>query len=276
MSDAYDVFRGTVLAYYKAHGRHDLPWRLPEPDGSFDPYKILVSEIMLQQTQVPRVLPKYSTFLGQFPTIAALARAPLGEVLVAWQGLGYNRRAKFLWQAAGMVAHESGGVFPRTRAELERLPGIGANTAGAILAYVYNEPAIFVETNIRTVFIHHFLRNQTSVPDGPIKDALQKVLQGLRGDGRYRVFFWALMDYGTYLKQTLGNAARLSSGYKRQSRFDGSPRQLRGRALRLLAAGPQDHTQLLSELADPRAAAVLRSLAAEGLIREHSQGYELP
>src|SRR5581483_10081855 len=108
-----ESFQQTIWQFYEAHGRHDLPWRLPAADGSFDPYTILVSEIMLQQTQVPRVMPKYSEFLATFPTAEALASVPLGPVLGVWNGLGYNRRAKFLWSAAKAITHEWQGVFPK-------------------------------------------------------------------------------------------------------------------------------------------------------------------
>ena len=158
-------FQQTVWEYYDQSGRHSLSWRLPEPDGRFNPYKIMVSEVMLQQTQVSRVIVKYQQFLELFPTVTDLARAELGQVLTAWQGLGYNRRAKFLWQAAQMVEAEFAGVFPQDQKELTRLPGIGINTAGAIMAYAYDQPVSFIETNIRTVFIHHFFHDQQAVPD---------------------------------------------------------------------------------------------------------------
>ncbi|HVU59879.1 MAG TPA: hypothetical protein VHC98_03515 [Candidatus Saccharimonadales bacterium] len=268
-----EQFRAVVYAYYRDHGRHDLLWRLPGADGSFDPYTILVSEIMLQQTQVPRVIPKFTTFLQQFPTADALAAAPLGEVLVAWQGLGYNRRAKFLWQAAHMVAGQFGGVFPHTAKELMRLPGVGANTAGAVLAYAHNVPALFVETNIRTVYIHHFFQDQTAVPDAAILELVAQTIDRHNP----REFYWALMDYGTYLKQTVGNLSRAGKGYATQSKFEGSLRQLRGKALRLLAAGPQREDALLEALGDVRGAAVVERLAAEGLIRRLGDGtYDLP
>ncbi|HET9174252.1 MAG TPA: hypothetical protein VFN56_03145, partial [Candidatus Saccharimonadales bacterium] len=146
---AITEFRAVVWRHYEAHGRHDLPWRQPNAAGRFDPYAITVSECMLQQTQVSRVLGKYQEFLAQFPTVAALANADLGAVLRVWSGLGYNRRAKFLWQTAQLVLSSSSQQFPRSLPELVALPGIGANTAGAILAYAFNEPAVFVETNIR-------------------------------------------------------------------------------------------------------------------------------
>lgn len=278
-------FIQTLRNYYQSYGRYDLPWRLPEANGLFDPYKILVSEIMLQQTQVPRVLPKYEAFIREFPTVQALAAAPLGVVLVAWQGLGYNRRAKYLWQAAQMVTGDFSGAFPRAQQTLSKLPGVGNNTAGAVMAYAYNEPVVFVETNIRTVYIHHFFHGQTGIAD---KDILALVAETLEtwirekhyndtsGSGLSRTFYWALMDYGTYLKQTVGNKSRASMSYAKQSTFTGSVRQLRGKVLRVLAAGPLGEAALVKLLSDERTHTVLAALANEGMVRRHNGLVELP
>lgn len=129
------AFQDTVWDYYRRHGRHDLPWRQPQTTGQFTAYPIVVSELMLQQTQVNRVIPKYEHFLQAFPTVKRLAAAPLSEVLTLWSGLGYNRRAKFLWQLAQRVVDDYKGTFPRELSSLVALPGIGPNTAGAVLAY---------------------------------------------------------------------------------------------------------------------------------------------
>jgi A/G-specific adenine glycosylase len=281
MNAAYDEFHRIVWSYYEAYGRHDLPWRLPGPNGSLDPYKILVSEIMLQQTQVSRVIVKYEAFLQAFPTVHALAAAPLGAVLIAWQGLGYNRRAKFLWETAKIVIQEYQGIFPQTCAELVSLPGIGTNTAGAMLAYAYDEPTVFVETNIRTVFIHHFFHDLLAVPDKEVlqivSDALPTVSEGAYTQaGQYRSWYWALMDYGTHLKQTIGNISRASKTYTKQSTFNGSVRQVRGKVLRLLAEGFHTQEQLITMLADDRTMDVLHRLTAEGMIRSLDGAYELP
>lgn len=267
-----EAFIETLYGYYRQYGRHDLPWRLPEADGSFDPYKILVSEIMLQQTQVPRVIPKYHEFLTRFPSFDPLADASLGDVLIAWQGLGYNRRAKFLWQAAQIVVREFGVTLPRDQLMLQKLPGIGHNTAGAILAYVYNEPAVFIETNIRTVYIHHFFHDQTGVTDQDILDLVEETLD----HANPREFYWALMDYGAYLKQTVGNLSRASKAYSKQSKFHGSLRQLRGKVLRQLAGGRQPEAVLLELLDDERAVDALDQLLEEGLIMKVNGHYRLP
>jgi A/G-specific adenine glycosylase len=265
-------FQDTVWEYYAAHGRHDLPWRQPAADGGFDPYMILVSEIMLQQTQVTRVWPKYVAFLEQFPDAATLARAPLGDVLVAWQGLGYNRRAKFLWQAAGMVMEQFDGRFPSSLKELIRLPGVGANTAGAVMAYAYDEPVAFVETNIRTVFIHHFFADATDVPD---REVLALVTAALPSDGSARQWYWALMDYGTHIKQTVGNTSRASRSYVRQSPFQGSRRQVRGAVIRELGVRGLSREALAERVNDPRLEEVLADLESEGLVRRSSRGWQL-
>jgi len=264
-------FQQEVWEYYAAHGRHDLPWRVPEADGTFDPYKILVSELMLQQTQVARVIPKYEQFLKQFPTVHDLAHAPLGDVLIAWQGLGYNRRAKFLWQAARMVVEDLNGQFPTIQKDLEKLPGVGRNTAGAISAYAYNQPVTFVETNIRTVFIHHFFQDQSSVPD---KEILQVVTQTLPAENP-REWYWGIMDWGVYLKQTHGNVSRHSKSYVKQSRFSGSKRQIRGRVLRLLGQRSHNFFELDACIADLRLKDVLHDLEREGMVHHNDSVYSL-
>lgn len=263
MADDVQSMRMAVWEFYRMSARNDLPWRQPEADGSFDPYKILVSEIMLQQTQVSRVAPKFAAFLQCFPTIERLAEAPLGEVLRAWQGLGYNRRAKFLWQAAHMIVDDLEGLLPRAATELVRLPGVGANTAGAILAYAFNQPAVFVETNVRTVCIYHCFRDESAVPDAQVQAAMRAAVAH---EPDPRDWYWAVMDYGTYLKQTIGNAARLSASYARQSTFAGSRRQLRGQVLRSLVDEPRTIAAMAVDADDPRLPGVIEALIDEGLI----------
>lgn len=268
----YADFLSTLESYYAQHGRHDLSWRLPLCDGSFDPYKILVSEIMLQQTQVPRVIPKYEAFVTQFPTVQSLANASLGDVLVAWQGLGYNRRAKFLWLAAQKIMQDFGGQLPDDQIMLESLPGVGANTAGAVRVYAFNEPAVFIETNIRTVYIHHFFQDESRVLDAAIRTVLAKTLNRFHP----RVFYWSLMDYGAYLKQTVGNVSQSSKAYAKQSKFAGSSRQIRGRVLRILAGGALSEAAILDRLHDTRAPTIIADLANEGLILKVNDHYRLP
>lgn len=258
MTNETTKFNEILMQYYADYGRYDLPWRQPEPDGRFDPYKIMVSELMLQQTQVARVIPKFNEFLINFPDVDHLATAPLSEVLLAWSGLGYNRRAKFLWQAAQSIT----GHFPQTSEDLVKLPGIGKNTAGAILAYAYNQPVLFLETNVRTVYIHHFFQDQIEVPDAEIVKTLAATLDQTNP----REFYWALMDYGTYLKKTVGNLSRYAKGYAKQSKFEGSRRQIRGQVLKFLATQSLTLPELADRIPDERLAAVVSDLLAEKLI----------
>ncbi len=263
-----ELFLEQVWEYYQRYGRHDLPWRIPQADSSFDPYTILVSELMLQQTQVARVIPKYRAFLAQFPTSKALASATLGEVLTQWQGLGYNRRAKFIRQAAKLVTER--GDFPTSTAELLELPGVGINTAGAIQAYAFNQPAIFIETNIRTVYIHHFLPQSEAIPDSTIRSLLTQTLD----TERPRDFYWALMDYGTWLKTNVRTNSQ-SKHYVRQSKFEGSKRQIRGYIIRALTAQPMSRAQLYAQLQDSRLDEVLRELEIEAMIVKKRTKYSL-
>lgn len=271
--DAQETRQFTALLRdsYNRHGRHDMPWRLPDAGGRFNPYKILVSELMLQQTQVSRVTPKYQAFMQQFPAVQDLAGAPLAEVLTAWSGLGYNRRAKFLWIAAQAVVNDHAGRFPETADELQKLPGVGSGTAGAIMAYAYNYPALFVETNIRTVYIHHFFADSTGVTDKQILELLELTLD----KERPREFYWSLMDYGAYLKQTVGNLNALSNTYARQSTFQGSRRQIRGQVLRLLLRQPYTIAELTGIIDDERLAAVMEELQREQFVTRRVNTYYL-
>ena len=256
-------FAAQVWDHYRQHGRHDLPWR-----QTADPYHIMISEVMLQQTQVARVVPKYQEFLIKFPAIEKLAEARLAGVLRSWNGLGYNRRPKFLHQAAQQL---NGREFPRTSQELSALPGIGPNTAGAILAYAFNQPAVFVETNIRTVFIHHFFPQGDAVND---KAILQLIGQTIDRENP-REWYWALMDYGSHLKQTVGNKSKQSKSYAKQSTFQGSRRQLRGQIIRYLAEQNCTQQDLETRIQDSRLAAVLNDLVNENLISRRGRQFSL-
>lgn len=251
------AFQEIVWEYYHSHKR-DLAWRQPDTT----PYQIMVSEIMLQQTQVPRVIEKYQQFLQAFPTIEALSAASLHDVLTLWQGLGYNRRAKFLREAAKQVVQEYKGVMPRTVTELVALPGIGHNTASAIIVYAYNQPLAFIETNIRSVYLHHFFDDTPQVSDAAI---LEYVAQTVDQENP-REWYWALMDYGTYIKKQFGNPNRRSAVYTRQSTFEGSNRQLRGAILRILTEGATEEQVVIANLEDNRSQTVLNELVQEGLV----------
>jgi A/G-specific adenine glycosylase len=226
---------------------------------------------MLQQTQVSRVKPKYEEFLGKFPDIQRLAKASLADVLKVWSGLGYNRRAKFLHESAKVVVIEYSGKFPQTVEQLALLPGLGKNTAGAVLAYAFNLPTVFIETNIRTVYIHHFFADKTKVADSELIPLIEETLDYENP----REWYWALMDYGSYLKAAVGNLTRSSRHYSKQSRFEGSLRQVRGQVLRLLSEKPRTARRLQEHINDERLPKVLESLLNEKLISKQAQTYHL-
>jgi A/G-specific adenine glycosylase len=221
-------FKRKVFAYYRAAGRHDLPWRKTR-----DPFEILVSEVMLQQTQVSRVLKKYPEFLKRFPTARALADASVRDVIATWQGLGYNRRALLLKRAAETIICNFGGKFPKTAGKLESLPGIGQSTRGAIMAFAYNTPTVFIETNIRAAFIHEFFPKKKKIADKDIVQLIEKTLDSKNP----REWYYALMDYGVHLKQTTINPSRKSRHHTKQSPFKGSNREVRSRILKFVLAG---------------------------------------
>ncbi len=263
-------FQNIIWEYYAKH-RRQMPWRNPEPNGMYDPYKIMVSEIMLQQTQVQRVLPKYQEFLMFFPTVQYLAASDLAAVLKVWSGLGYNRRAKFLWAAAKDVVRLFDSLMPSSVEQLVRLPGIGPNTAAAIVAYAYDQPVVFVETNIRTVIIHHFFDQESNIADQVIRDIVEKSLP----NANFRDWYYALMDYGSYLKATAGNKSRQAKVHAKQSTFHGSKRQIRGLILRCLAKSPLNLVDLSLKTNDERTATVCAELQKEGLIHLERKHYIL-
>ncbi|MDE1874856.1 MAG: A/G-specific adenine glycosylase [Patescibacteria group bacterium] len=249
---------------------------------------------MLQQTQVSRVLSKYDEFLRVFPTVRALATAPTGRILRAWQGLGYNRRAILLQKAARAVMSDFGGRFPRTRDGLESLPGVGQSTAGAIMAFAFGLPTVFIETNIRSVFLHFFFAGRRSVHDRDILPLIERTLpkntgrigrragRGERSRLDIRQWYYALMDYGVHLKQTMPNPSRRSAHHARQSPFKGSNRQVRAEILRfILSVGARGRTTaaITRHIAitmgptphDIRAN--IAALAREGFIRETARGW---
>lgn len=266
-TDRIDPFRRVVWDFYRTN-RRPMPWRA-EPT----PYYVLVSEMMLQQTQVARVQIKFGQFIRRFPDMQMLADASLADVLATWNGLGYNRRAKFLHAAARMVVQEFGGELPRAQTELLRLPGVGANTAGAIMAYAFNEPAVFIETNIRTVFIHHFFGDNA---DAVSDDELKVIVAASVPPENPREWYWALMDYGTHLKATIGGQLHRVKHYRPQNKFEGSRRQVRGQVLKVLLGRVQaSPTELAALIPDDRLAAVCDDMIAEGLITKKGGLLEL-
>ena len=277
----------------------DLPWR-----NTRDPYEIWLSEVMLQQTQVPRVLTRWPEWLERFPSVFALAEAPTSEVLAAWQGMGYNRRALALKSAAEEVVRTYDGVFPTATRELVALPGIGPATAQGIRSFAFDLPGVYLETNVRTVFLHHLFPDVPGVPDkelvplvaaacpsGPTgadeepKPPAKGFADAQDADDTPRSWYYALLDYGAHLKKTVPNPSRRSKGYARQSRFEGSRRQKRAEVVRILLAAQQTGRPLgteaiaarlnESELASGRDAVspalvgeIMKDLAREGFCRE--------
>lgn len=245
----------------------DMPWRT-----DYRPYYVLVSELMLQQTQVVRVIPKFESFIRAFPDESALARASLADVLRLWQGLGYNRRAKFLHDSAKQIVAMHGGVFPSASADILALPGVGKNTLGAIEAYAFNRPSLFIETNVRTVYIHHFFGEAEIVDDKTISQKLAETIDVEHP----REFYWALMDYGSWLKTNGAQNIRRSKHYVKQSPLEGSVRQVRGQIIRQLTGGDLLLEQLKESLdADNRFESALNGLLREGLIATTNGLYHL-
>lgn len=258
-------FRGLIYRHYQSHKR-EMPWRRTR-----DPYHILVSEIMLQQTQVERVLGKYGEFLERFPDLATLARVPWPEVLAVWQGLGYNRRALALKRLAQAVMAAWGGHLPDNEEDLRTLPGIGPATAGALLAFAFEQPVAFIETNIRRVFLHFFFAQQQGVKDREILPLVEETLDR----ERVRAWYYALMDYGAALKKLGPNPNRRSAHYARQSPFYGSNREVRSLILKTLLTESVDSLEELARnIGRPKARTrtALEQLLAEGFVwREGEQ-----
>lgn len=234
-----------------------MPWR-----KTSDPYKILISEIMLQQTQVDRVIPKYREFLTAFPNVRALAKSQLADVLKVWNGLGYNRRAKYLRDAAIEIVEKYGGKIPRDYVSLRKLSGVGDYTARAVRVFAFNEADILIETNIRTAFIHHFASEGSVLRSlgeaGQLSDRQIAIIASEVASGQDpREWHWALMDYGAHLKRSGVRNNHRGAHYTKQSKFEGSRRQLRGAILRELT------TTGRLNLPNSRA---LESLARDGLV----------
>lgn len=255
-----------AFAYYKVHGRHGLPWRKTR-----DPYKILVSEVMLQQTQVARVIPKYKEFLKVFPDVQSLARAPLSRVLTVWSGLGYNRRAKYLHEAARVVVRKYKGHIPKDAKMLGTLPGVGEYTTSAIRVFAFNQPDILVETNIRTVFFYADVRARLGVTDEELCPLVASALK--RSHASARKFYSALMDYGAHLKNSGIRLNKRSKHYTKQSKFHGSLREVRGAILKTLTAGVS--TNHMRGQYKEQFEKALASLVEEGMVRRRGTSVHL-
>lgn len=255
----------SIISHHFQHYGRQFSWR-----SEITPYRVVVSEIMLQQTQTSRVEQKFERFIEQFKGFEQLARAPFSEVLGAWKGLGYNRRARYLHDIGALVTERYGGELPDDPDILQRFPGIGRATAASICVFGFNKAYPFVETNIRTVYIHFFFAKAKKVGDPAILDLVAKTMDHCEP----RRWFYALMDYGVMLKKTVGNLNRQSAQYTRQSRFEGSDRQVRGRILQALldqkALSSAELARQLGE-AEERVLALAGALVREGLIKQRGE-----
>jgi A/G-specific adenine glycosylase len=260
----------------------DHPWR-----NTCDPYAVLISEVMLQQTQVARVVERWHAWLEQFPTFEALAAAPLEPVLRAWQGLGYNRRAIALKRTAEDVVATHGGKLPSDEGSLRALPGIGPATASGVRAFAFELPGVYLETNVRAVFLHELRGDRDGVPDGELRPLIAAAVDEAARQGiSPRTWYYALLDYGAQLKRDLPNPSRRSAHHARQSRFEGSRRQKRAWLLRAVMGEPgreaDDYADDLAcaELAEGRDApdagevlGILEELARDGFLAREDDGW---
>jgi A/G-specific adenine glycosylase len=261
------MFRKKVWNYYRKEGR-DLPWRRTR-----DPYRILVSEVMLQQTQVERVIPKYDEFLRRFPDFIQLSKASVAEILSVWQGLGYNRRVLNLKRLSGIVVENYSGRLPQDIDLLQQLPGIGEATAGAVAAFAFGLPVPFVETNIRRAFISSFFRSREKVSDAEILKLVEETMDTKNP----REWFHALMDYGAMLGRSEVNPNLKSTHYRRQAAFRGSNREFRGKVLRLLLKGPLTKKAIVHGVSgeNDRVEKILMLLEGEGFVRKEGRRFRL-
>ena len=269
------TFQNTILDWHSGN-RRDMPWR-----STHDPYRILVSEVMLHQTQVTRVIPKYHLFLDHFPDVNALSLAPQNKLLEIWQGLGYWRRALFLRSAAKIIVSELNGSFPSESATLQRLPGVGPYTASAIACFAFGSTEAFLDTNIRRVYLHFFFQDVTDVHD---REIMKIAAEAVRTDNP-REWHYALFDYGACVL-TRDNTNHRSKHYKKQSAFEGSFRSFRTKAVRRLLTEPHNSMSkrdlrefvsmdIKAHRAEYQTDDVIEALLNDNLIKECDGRYKL-
>lgn len=261
-------FLSCLYSFYDSNYRH-LPWRTTD-----NPYHILVSEIMLQQTQVARVIEKYKEFIKKFPTLEVLAESSLHDVLAVWQGLGYNRRAKYLWECAKTIVAQHNGKIPDNPKELALLPGIGKATAASVSIFAFGKPAVYIETNVRTVYIYSFFDTHQKVSDAMLVPLLQATIDTTNP----KRFYNALMDCGTYIKQQY-NYTQHSTQYRAQTPYHTSLRKVRGDIVRYLVRNGATHKDILLQnlhVSPERIEQALDALCAEHMICEEKNIYTIP
>ena len=256
-----ELFKKLIYDYYRNHKRK-FPFR-----ENITPYNVLISEIMLQQTQTGRVSDKFLKFITKFPDFLSLSSASLEEVLIEWKGLGYNRRAIALKKIAETIIKDFNGELPDSLETLKSFPQIGHNTASSILTFAFNKPMAFIETNIRRVYIYFFFPNKSKVNDKDIMTIVKKTID----NNNPREWYYALMDYGVMLKKVHPELNKKSTHYRKQSPFKGSTRQIRGELLKLLIKeGKMEITQIQeqSKIKDmKRLKKILDQLKKEGFIK---------
>jgi len=263
------TFQSIIFSFFKQYGR-DFPFR-----GDINPYNVVISEMMLQQTQTNRVAEKFQQFTLKFPDFQSLANAPLNDVLRIWQGLGYNRRAVALKNIAEKVVNEFDGILPADIEILKSFPQIGHNTASSIVAFAFNMPTFFIEVNIRRVYIYFFFPGKSLINDKEIMPLVRKTLVTTN----VRNWYYALMDYGVMLKKSHPELNKRSTHYRKQSKFKGSRRELRGKILKLLI-----ERKILSKVEilkhfnseSKRIEPILNQLTKEGFINCNEDGYFIP
>ena len=264
------LFRSSILDFYAHHGRQ-FAWR-----ETSDPYRILLSEVMLQQTQTSRVEPKYELFLSLWPDFSSLAKAPLDELLFHWKGLGYNRRALNLRKSA-LLTEQWGWTIPPDEMAIASLPGVGKATTAALLAFSYQKRSLYLETNIRRVLLTCFFSEEEQVKDKELEKLLALLVADIED---VKSWYYALMDYGVLLKALLPNANTRSAHYTKQSVFENSNRQIRGQLIHLLAdTGAKDSQQIVSILSrfeQERILSCLADLQKEGFVQEKEGVYRIP
>ncbi len=279
------LFQYLIFDWWKVHKR-DLPWR-----HTHDPYKIMVSEVMLQQTQVRRVIPKYTEFIEAYPTVNALAKASTSDVLKTWKGMGYNRRALYLKQAARAVVEQYGGKFPKSEKELVKLPGLGIYTARALLVFAYRQNVACVDTNIRQIITHFFLAGKTKGPafeafqGRVLEKQIESIARQLLPSGKSWEWHQALMDYGALALPALRNSAihcAPALTHKKSIPFKDSNRFYRGRIIDRLREAAQKKDKLTSTMIVTYGKDkgyyehMLRSLQKDGLIEITRNTISLP
>jgi A/G-specific adenine glycosylase len=263
-----DDFRNIVYSHYETDGRK-FPWR-----GNVSPWGVMVSEFMLQQTQVERVIPFWENWMNKWPDIRDAANASMEDILREWNGLGYNRRGYFLKKSAEMIVRHYDGRVPGVPQNLLPLPGIGPYIAGAIACFAYNYPSVFIETNIRATVIHHFFPDRYDVTDKEIKPVLEAALDRKNP----RKWYYALMDYGAALKKSTENPGRRSAHYVKQSPFEGSLRQARGKILKTLitvGSGNLEELGMMTQIGTDELYRVLIILKKESMVSETGGIYRI-